>query len=204
MPTFRPNTNNSMGLHLIRIIPYINSGHASLIRKYAHSGNGPISSWIDDLALNQALSNFLQHWPPPPKSHANCGLSAFSLATSNPTYSSPPSPPPLPPPLPPPPPPALTTASPASTIACSGTYARATEASLKAPHGGLHGGLHGGPRMEDFYELHACFTMGLDLWQKVHAMGTCDSQISMQEVHSQGTRRRSSYLKGGGSVTVPA
>ena len=31
--------------------------------------------------------------------------------------------------------------------------------------------------MEDFHELHACFIGGLDLWQKVHATGTCDGQI---------------------------
>ena len=54
--------------------------------------------------------------------------------------------------------------------------------------------------MEDFHEyacLFASVTMRWDLWEKVHAMGTCNSQISMQEMHSQGTRRRSSYLKGG-------
>ena len=56
---------------------------------------------------------------------------------------------------------------------------------------------------EDLYELHACFTMGLDLWEKVHTMGTCDTQICMQRMHTWGTRRRSSDLKEGDCVTVP-
>ena len=77
---------------------YSDSSHVSLNKKYAYSVNKLISNWIDDLTLNQALSNFFQQWSP--KSHANCGFSALSLATPNSTYSSPPSPSPSPPPSP--------------------------------------------------------------------------------------------------------
>ena len=53
---------------------------------------------------------------------------------------------------------------------------------------------------EDFYDLldlHACFTMGLNLGQKVHAIGTSQGKICIEGMYIQGSRSRNSDLKRG-------
>ena len=182
-------------------------------RKYAHLGNELISSWIDDLTLNLTLSNFFQHWSFSSKSHVNCGFSVFSLVISNSTYF-------------------FSSRSSMSNVefyllffvfafivvfifVFSAHYSivsfdNSLFRHLRMSHWSFTVSIIGriawriAWRMKDFYELHACLTGGLNLWQKIHAMSTCDSQISMQKMHSQGIRRRSFYLKKGDSVTASA
>ena len=74
---------------------------------------------------------------------------------------------------------ARTTAPTASTIACSGTYARALEASYLADLNTMRGLLE--TLSEGFHELHACFAMGLNLRQRIPAAGTRYSQIHMRK-----------------------
>ena len=50
-------------------------------------------------------------------------------------------------------------------------------------------------KMKNFHELHACFILRLNLWQKIHVLNTCDNQICTQKTHIRNNRRRSFIWK---------
>ena len=200
-----------MRFHLIRII--FTSMQIMLIsnKKYAHSKNELISSWIDDLTLNLTLSNFLQRWSS--KSYVNCGLFVFSLTIQNFIAVS-----------------TFNVEITFSTTFLSSSFRCLSSFSFSCTHYDIynfdnnlvkhlrtsHWSFITRQRMNSlketletlsekfFTNLHACLLVikEFNLRQKIHATNTRYNQNHVQRMHNQNTRRRSFDWKKRSNVTI--